>query len=167
MMKTAVAIFDREGPPVFFPYNRNNSMIKLRSAIQEDAPDIVKLLEELGYKSDFEIIRNRLSAIEKRNGVVIVAVNEKGEVSGCVHAFTDLRLAAGETGEIASLVVKSEARGKGVGKKLVKEAMNRLAGMGCKKIRVRANGLREKAHQFYLGQGFREIKSQKVFMADI
>lgn len=141
-------------------------MIKLRSAIQGDVPEIVKLLEELGYKSDVETIRKRLLMIEERKGVVIVAVNETHKILGCIHAFLDLRLAAGESGEIASLVVKREARGKGVGKELVKEARNRLAGMGCGQIRVRANSLREKAHQFYRGQGFREVKSQKVFMAD-
>lgn len=137
-------------------------MVKLRYASKKDVPEIVKLLEELGYKSDDELIYDRLSKINKRNGQVIVAISESLEVLGCVHVFIDLRLAEGETGEIVSLVVRNDARGQGIGYKLLDKAQNWIYRKGCCSVRVRANAVREQAHLFYQNQGFQEIKSQKV-----
>lgn len=137
-------------------------MIKLRYASEEDVPEIVQLLEELGYESDEDLIHDRLSKIKERNGQVIVALGESQEVLGCVHVFIDLRLAEGETGEIVSLVVRNDARGQGIGKKLLDKAQHWIFKKGCYKVRVRANAVRERAHLFYQHQGFQEIKSQKV-----
>lgn len=142
-------------------------MIKLRYASKKDVPGIVQLLEELGYKSDVELIYDRLSKINKRNGQVIVAISESQEVLGCVHAFIDLRLAEGETGEIVSLVVRNDARGQGIGKKLLSEAKDWITANGCVNVRIRANTVREQAHQFYQHQGFNEIKSQKVLQIKV
>lgn len=142
-------------------------MIKLRYAVKSDVQEIVQLLEELGYPSDNKLINNRLSKINERNGRVIVAINNRQEVLGCVHAFIDLRLAEGETGEIVSLVVRKNARGKGIGKKLLDEAKNWICTNGCVNVRIRANSIREQAHQFYQSQGFLEVKSQKVLQTKI
>lgn len=138
-------------------------MTTFRFAETEDTPAIVHLLRELGYSSEEKIIQNRLSKIRERDGRVIVAI-QKNEIVGCVHVFIDLRLAEGEVGEIVSLIVKRELRGQGIGKKLIDEAKGWLTGKNCPKIRVRANAIREQAHQFYKWQGFDEIKSQKVLL---
>lgn len=138
-------------------------MTALRFAKAEDATALVHLLNELGYPSDEKIIQDRLSKIKERNGQVILAVNEDQEVLGCVHVFIDLRLAKGETGEIVSLVVKTDARGQRIGKQLLDAAKNWLAENDCTKIRVRANSIRKQAHQFYERLGFDEIKTQKIF----
>lgn len=137
--------------------------MKLRYASEKDSPYIAQLMSELGYKTDDKIIGDRLAQIKQRNGRVIVAVDENGDVVGCVHAFIDLRLAEGEIGEIVSLVVKKELRGKGIGTKLLNKARVWIQETGCKKIRIRANAVREEAHQFYKEQGFEEVKSQKIF----
>lgn len=137
--------------------------MELRFASEKDVPDITELMKELGYPTDTESIKNRLDNIKQRNGRVIVAVDESGEVAGCVHAFIDLRLAEGEIGEIVSLVVKKEFRGKGIGTRLLNNAKLWIQQSGCEKIRIRANAVRKEAHQFYKEQGFEEVKSQKIF----
>lgn len=137
--------------------------MELRYASEKDSPFIAQLMNELGYETDVELIKNRLEKIRQRNGRVIVAVDENGDIVGCVHVFIDLRLAEGEMGEIVSLVVKKELRGKGTGTKLLNKARGWVQDAGCKKIRIRANAIREEAHQFYKEQGFEEVKSQKIF----
>lgn len=137
--------------------------MKIRYASEKDIPAIVQLMKELGYPVDEELIEDRLVKIRQRNGRVFVAVDQDENVMGCVHAFIDLRLAEGEIGEIVSLVVKNEARGQGIGTKLFNKAKEWIHETGCTKVRVRANVVREKAHQFYKQQGFEEVKSQKIF----
>ncbi|MDX1640511.1 MAG: hypothetical protein R3220_02350 [Balneolaceae bacterium] len=85
-------------------------MIKVRYASKEDVPQIVLLLEELGYTSNNKRIYDRLLDIKEQNGEVIVAINESQEILGCVHVFIDLCLAEGVTGEIVSLVVKKRCK---------------------------------------------------------
>lgn len=140
--------------------------MKLRYASEKDIPQIAELMNELGYQTDAEIIKGRLVKIRQRNGRVIVAVDTNGEVVGCVHAFIDLRLAEGEIGEIVSLVVKKELRGKGIGTKLLHKSRQWIQESGCEKVRIRANTVREDAHQFYIDQDFEEIKMQKIFQAE-
>lgn len=139
--------------------------MNVRYASEKDIPHIAELMNELGYQTDAEIIKVRLNKIRQRNGRVIVAVDTNGDVVGCVHAFIDLRLAEGEIGEIVSLVVKQALRGKGIGTKLLHKATQWISETGCKKVRVRANAVREDAHQFYKEQGFEKIKTQKIFQA--
>ncbi len=142
-------------------------MIISKVAEPEDATEIVELLRELGYETKPDLVSRRISNIKTRKGEVILALNEDREILGCVHVFVDLRLAEGEVGEIVSLVVKSEMRGQGIGKYLVRQACRWLTNQGCPTARVRANTVREKAHQFYENRGFKQQKTQKVFQMDL
>ncbi len=138
--------------------------MKIRYASEEDLSEIVQLMNELGYSVDEELIEERLEKIRQRNGRVFVAVDDSENVLGCVHAFIDLRLAEGEVGEIVSLVVKRDSRGEGIGTELLKKAIDWIRGTGCTKVKVRANTVRDDAHDFYERHGFEEIKTQKIFL---
>lgn len=142
-------------------------MVNIRPVQKEDLPQLSQLLKELGYKVDESEVRDRLSKIEDQKGEVMVAVNEDQEILGSVHTFIDLRMAEGEVGEIVSLVVRSDSREQGIGKKLLEEAQHWLISNHCFKVRIRANTIREKAHQFYKHHGYEEIKSQKVFLSNL
>ena len=65
--------------------------------------------------------------------------------------------------EIAGLVVDEGMRGRGIGSALVAEAESWAREHGCNVLRVRSNVLRDRAHGFYRGAGFAEIKTQRVF----
>lgn len=133
-----------------------------REANLDDANELVSLMVELGYKTSRNDILERIKSIKSRNDKLIVAV--EGEVVvGVIHALIDMRLAEGEAGEIVSLIVKHDFRGKGIGRKLVNKAIESLKIAECKTIRVRANTIRKEAHGFYKTLGFVEKKTQKVF----
>ncbi len=130
-----------------------------------DSFKLVKLLHQLGYKVDTNDIETNVSEIRERQGEVFVA-KIADELIGCVNAIIDVRLAAGKTGEIVTLVVLEQYRGMGVGKALVATAEAWLAER-VTTIRVRTNSIRAKAQQFYLAMGYQELKTQKIFKKDL
>jgi GNAT superfamily N-acetyltransferase len=123
------------------------------------------LIHQLGYDIDANDIEANITEIRERQGEVFVAKIDD-ELIGCVNAIIDVRLAAGTTGEIVTLVVLEEYRGMGVGKTLVATAEAWLAER-VTTIRVRTNSIRTAAHQFYLGAGYQELKTQKIFKKNL
>ena len=139
------------------------SEYQYRNASKKDIGQLLALMHELGYEMDSADLLNRIEQIKTEGSKLVVAENN-GEVVGVVHALVNIRLAEGKVGEIVSLVVKSNSRGKGGGKMLVTHAKEYLFASGCTSLRVRANVIREDAHKFYKAMGFRELKTQKVFV---
>lgn len=128
---------------------------------QQDIKPLKKLVLELGYPLELSELVENISEIYKRGGIVLVAETDK-QVVGSVCVVIDARLAEGVCGEIVSLIVGEGARGQGVGKSLIREA-ERWVEKRVKTIRVRANEIRRGAHAFYENQGYREVKTQKIF----
>ena len=127
-----------------------------------DAGALEKLLDQLGYRVPPAAIDKRVATIRTTAGEAFVKEMD-AMVVGCVNAIVDARLAAGTHGEIATLVVLDGYRGRGIGKALVEHAEAWLAAR-VESIRIRANVIRDQAHQFYRRLGYRETKSQKVFL---
>lgn len=139
--------------------------MQIRKAEEGDASALVGLMAELGYSHTIESIKENMKGVENRGGSVFVAVLN-GSVLGCICAIIDVRLAGGECGEIVSVIVAQEHRGKGIGKKLIKHAE---AWLGTKtgSIRIRANALRQEAHEFYKSLGYEEEKTQTIFKKNL
>ena len=123
------------------------------------------LIQQLGYDVEVNDITANISEIRERQGEVFVAKIDD-EVIGCINAIIDVRLAAGITGEIVTLVVLEQYRSKGVGKALLAVAEKWLA-QKISRIRVRTNSIRTQAHQFYRNAGYQELKTQKIFKKDL
>lgn len=122
---------------------------------------LVPLINQLGYKLSAQMIENNVTQIRDRGGQVFVASYDT-EIIGCIAAIIDVRLAAGKQGEIVTLVVLDRYRHMGVGSKLVTCAEQWLL-PEVSSIRVRANVIRENAHQFYIYMGYKGSKTQKIF----
>lgn len=136
--------------------------IKYKNYTKGDTVTLTSLMHELGYSVDPKVLQNNIEEISKRGGVVLIA-EKMQQILGCVSVVIDVRLAEGVYAEIVSLVVSKQSRGQGLGKELVQQAQA-WAKSRVSKIRVRANEVRSEAHGFYESQGFREIKTQKVFV---
>ena len=134
---------------------------KYRSVASNDSDGISILLSELGYKVDPEEIIYRLNELNLQSVIFVAEQNTK--LVGVVQTQINTRLAEGKYGEITALVVKEECRGTGIGKKLLLLAIENMRNLGCKSYVVRTNSKRKNAHQFYISQGFKEIKTQKIF----
>ena len=138
-------------------------MTSVRVATSADAEALALLSGQLGYPADAAAILRRMGGLID-HGVVLVAVDPQGAICGFAHAEPRCLLIAEPFVELAALVVSENARGSGAGATLLAavEAWTREHGIAS--VRVRSNVLRERAHRFYLREGYAEKKRQAVFL---
>ncbi|RDV15000.1 GNAT family N-acetyltransferase [Pontibacter diazotrophicus] len=137
--------------------------VTIRKAASEDATAINNLAWQLGYTPTVEATAERIHAITADKTHCAFVAEASGEVIGWVQAFCAIRLESEPFVEIGGLVVDVNARGTGVGRKLVQQVMVWSAQQPVSKIRVRTNTTRLETHQFYQKFGFEENKEQKVY----
>lgn len=79
-----------------------------------------------------------------------------GEAVGFISChFQYLLHHANLVGEIQEMFVKENCRGMGIGKILLQTVLEEAKKRDVKLVEVTSNKLREKAHQFYLREGFK------------
>lgn len=138
--------------------------VALRTATPADAPALAELSTQLGYPADAATLRERLARLHGgKVGEVFVATDAGGRVLGWTHVAPRLNLEEEPFAELAGLVVGDGARGLGVGALLLRAAEDWARRTGHAKLRVRSNVVRERAHRFYLREGYVENKRQLVF----
>ena len=132
-------------------------MIRIETAEHKHAPEIVLLMDELGYQCSLALIESKLKFIADSDfDQVFVAIID-GQVTGVISCHvTILFQAAGACGRITSLVVSSCAREKGVGKALLMQADKYLLEKECVKVEVTSSEDRKAAHEFYKAMGYTE-----------
>ncbi|HKV65036.1 MAG TPA: GNAT family N-acetyltransferase [Rhodanobacteraceae bacterium] len=137
-------------------------------AAPSDADELAKLSGQLGYPADAAAVLRRLDGMaEHHAGVVLVAVDPQGGLGGFAHVEPRRLLIAEPFAELAALVVSEMARGQRVGSALLAAAEAWAREQGFASMRVRSNILRERAHRFYLREGYAEKKRQAVFLKQL
>jgi GNAT superfamily N-acetyltransferase len=138
--------------------------IKIRPARRSDATRIAELSGQLGYPAKAEEIVRRLRNIKPASQhLVLVALSPERKVIGWVHASVSPLLEVDLRAEVNALVVADDERSRGAGALLLKSAEEWARKHGCKSMSVRSNVIRERAHQFYLRNGYDHYKTQKAF----
>ena len=136
----------------------------IRPARADDATRLTVLLTQLGYgRTPAEVGRHIAAAAADPRAIVLVAERPGGTVVGCLGALISSRLAEGDRGEITSLVVDTDFRGRGIGAALVRAGAEWVQSHRMTRLRVRCNTKREKAQSFYARLGFQQTKTQQVF----
>jgi len=136
----------------------------MRGARASDAARIAELSGQLGYPATEEQIKLRLRDVNKdRDAACFVAESRDGGVVGWIHVSTTPLLEVERRAEVNGLVVEEAARSGGAGALLLGAAEKWARGKGCKSMSVRSNVLRERAHGFYLRNGYEHYKTQKAF----
>jgi GNAT superfamily N-acetyltransferase len=140
----------------------------IRPACSEDAAALAELSTQLGYPADAATIAARHAQVRAADvGAVFVASDAQGNVVGWTHVVPRLHLEEVPFAELAGLVVADTARGVGVGAMLLRVAEAWAKQHGFTRFRVRSNVVRERAHRFYLREGYAERKRQVVFEKDL
>jgi GNAT superfamily N-acetyltransferase len=138
--------------------------IAIRPASGDDVAALAELSTQLGYPADADTLRQRLTRVRDEGvGEVLVATDAQGLVLGWTHVVPRLHLEEAPFAELAGLVVGDGARGAGVGAALLSAAEQWARRHGFAHFRVRSNVVRERAHRFYLREGYVERKRQVVF----
>jgi GNAT superfamily N-acetyltransferase len=140
----------------------------IRMARSEDAAALAQLSTQLGYPADAGTIAARHARVRAADvGEVFVAADAQGNVIGWAHVVPRLHLEEIPFAELAGLVVADTARSAGVGARLLAAAETWAKQHGFTRLRVRSNVVRERAHRFYLREGYAERKRQVVFEKDL
>lgn len=135
----------------------------IREIAPADADAAARLNGELGYPESSEIVRRRIEALAGLAGHAVYAACLSGEVVGWIEVAETLHLTADPRAEIVGLVVSSDLRGKGIGRRLVEWAELWARRRGLKTILVRSRDGREGAHRFYVREGYQRTKTSAVF----
>ena len=138
--------------------------VKIRRVKQTDAGRIAALSGQLGYPTTTKEMSARLKrAIAAKGGVCFVAEAKEGGVIGWVHVSVTPLLEVERTAEINGLVVDEKVRSRGAGASLLQAAERWARRMRSSGMSVRSNVIRDRAHGFYLKQGYEHYKTQKAF----
>jgi GNAT superfamily N-acetyltransferase len=141
---------------------KNN--VRVRRVLLTDAKRVAELSGQLGYPATEKQMKLRLTeALKDKDGACFVAGSREGELLGWIHVSTTPLLEEERRAEVNGLVVDEAARSRGAGALLLAEAEKWARGRRCKGMSVRSNVLRERAHGFYLRNGYEHYKTQKAF----
>ncbi len=140
------------------------STVKIRRARQTDAPRIAELSGQLGYLTTPRAMAGRLNlAPREQNGACFVAETKENGVVGWAHVSVTPLLEVQRRAELNGLVVDERVRSRGAGWSLLHAAEAWARKKRCKRMSVRSNVLRERAHGFYERHGYEHYKTQKAF----
>jgi len=130
----------------------------------DDAIEVAELCVQLGYEASARQIEERIGRLldSGEGRVALVACVGEG-VAGWIEASVEHHLQSEPFALITGLVVRDSVRGLGVGKRLCEEIERWAKGQGLKTLRVTSRSTRERAHQFYLREGFVLVKNSAVF----
>ncbi len=101
--------------------------------------------------------------IDSRQDKVFVAVSVDGAVIGWIHVFATVRLESELFAEMGGIVVDSDYRNRGIGKKLLEYAEQWATQKNLTKLRVRSHTSRDGSHCFFKSFGFTQSKTQHIF----
>ncbi|MEA5471294.1 GNAT family N-acetyltransferase [Spirulina sp. 06S082] len=129
----------------------------IREAIIDDAPIIAILLDQLGYpNAEAFIITKVHQQLSHPDTLLLVAEKDK-QVLGFInlHFIPQLAL-GGDFCRISYFCISENARGLGLGRKLLERAETEAKARGCDRLEVHCHSRRKLAHRFYRQQGYQE-----------
>ena len=136
----------------------------IRPAKESDAPELARLIAQLGYPAQVDVVKARLERLLHSSGdLLLIAESSGGELVGWIHAFLCQLLESDYRVEIGGLVVDERFRRTGIGFQLVKAIENWAAEQGSVELSVRCREERTGAHLFYQALQFQHTKTQRVF----
>lgn len=126
-----------------------------------DIDAFIKLAKQLGYEVNFEYLKSRIYDVNELETVFVSIENNK--VTGWIDCKIQQTYLIEPFCEIEGLIVDERERGKHVGAELLIAAEKWAKEKEVTAMLVRSNVKRERAHNFYLSNGYKNIKQSKVF----
>ena len=138
--------------------------LTVRGVQPEDAEAVAALSTQLGYPNTTVDVARRLKSLLplSEDHTILVACLE-GEVVGWGESEICRHVQSEPYALLTGLVVKDGVRSAGVGRQLCTAIEDWARTRGIATMRVTSRSTRERAHQFYLRDGYTEIKVSKVF----
>jgi GNAT superfamily N-acetyltransferase len=139
------------------------SDVQIRPIREDDVPAVAVLCEQLGYPADISVVLARVRRIAADPGRSVLVACVDDSVVGWIDLSIEYHLQSEPAALIGGLVVAEAVRGRGIGRRLCQAAEAWARGCGITRIRVRSNAIRDRAHAFYLRDGYARVKTSAVF----
>jgi GNAT superfamily N-acetyltransferase len=136
---------------------------RIRRMTARDVPAVTDLCDQLGYPSTREQVASRFARLNDRPDHALLVADRDGAPVGWIHIGLEPLLELDLAACVHGLIVAECERGRRVGERLLAEAERWAAERGCGVVRVRSNVVRERAHRFYLREGYRLVKTSCIF----
>lgn len=138
--------------------------VTIREISIDDAAAAAGLCAQLGYPATPAEMADRVRGIASQpDHAVYVACESTGAVIGWIDVSLVRHLQVETYAEIGGLIVSSAHRSAGAGRALVAAAEQWAAQKGLRRIVVRSNISRDRAHAFYLREGYQRVKTSASF----
>ena len=133
--------------------------LEIRAATETDLPSILRLyveVEDDGRVLPIEQARSIFARMRSYPDYVVYVAMLGGSIVGtfALLIMDNLAHMGAPSGVLEDVVVQRDWRGKGVGKQMVRFAMDHCRERGCYKLALSSNINREAAHRFYDSLGF-------------
>lgn len=137
--------------------------VEIREFQPPDLAVVAELCVELGYAVTSGELGPRIASMQPGQRVLVAAERPSGRVVGWMEIQISHHIHSGSCLEISGLVVARANQSQGIGRLLVAAAEDIALREGLRRIRVRSNITRERAHGFYQQLGYTAVKTSRVF----
>lgn len=126
----------------------------VRAAVPEDASAVASLLDELGYPAEPPAVATRMARLSSSSDGVLVVDSGGAPVAVATIHLIPLFHRDASVARITAFVVASHVRRRGVGSALIQACEAWGSARGAERAEVTSSDTRERAHSFYMRQGF-------------
>lgn len=134
--------------------------LQIREATQDDLPRVLEVYRKAGLDTDGSLTAREASEIMKSmhaypNYKLFVS-EEDSQIVGtfALLIMDNLAHKGAKSGVVEDVAVLPSLQGKGIGKRMMRFALNRCKDYGCYKMMLSSNESRTAAHKFYESLGF-------------
>jgi len=138
--------------------------LTIRAITPADASPVAELSTQLGYPSTEADLARRLKTmlpLDDDHTVLVACLGD--EVVGWGESEINRHVQSEPYALLTGLVVKDGVRSAGVGRRLCAAIEDWARSRGVATMQVTSRSTRERAHGFYLRDGYSEVKTSKVF----
>lgn len=142
--------------------------IVIRKVRIDDVKFVADLSIQLGHELTEKEAAERVSKIMKdRNQAIFVAEHVGERILGYAYVMFVYELANGYQARLEGLVTDENARGLGIGRKLMEQVEKWAKKKGSKTMKFVSNIKRVEAHGFYEEIGYEKSKVQQQFKKEL
>lgn len=138
----------------------------VRRMNRNDLPSVGAMSDQLGYPVETDELSERFEELSTLKNHALFVSDDEG-VTGWIHLEVVFDLIEEKKVEVKALVIDENSRSKGHGSELLKTAREWAKTYGVSTIYLSCNILRDRAHAFYLREGFTKNKTSHFFEAKI
>lgn len=140
-------------------------IIRTRHPPEPHLAQLPDLLSEVGFQTSIAELHSRIEALPRHDRILFALDGDR------LIAFAHLRIShdllTDETAEVASIVVRSSHRRRGVGRRLIAAAEAWARESGRARLLLRTDVVRTDAHAFYVAQGYEQSATMLEFIRDL